>query len=493
MSQHCLLFNVTEHSYLPRSAGVHRIATWLRQHDFDVEVIDWANHWTLDELQYLFKTRYTTNTKFVGFSHLFSIWNETLEEFCSWLKINYPELPIISGSAVNPVFVSKYIDYYIQGFGEYALLALLKWLISNGPRPRFDLKKINNRHVLKANDTYVSFPMKSLLIRYEDRDFIQPDEWLGIETARGCKFQCKFCNFPVLGVKGDYSRDADDFEYQLRDTYDRFGVTNYTITDETFNDRTEKITKFADVVYRLNFQPYFAAYIRADLMISRPQDREELLRMNVQGHFYGVESFNTQSARAVGKGMDGQRLQQGLLDCKQYFQQHSRDDVYRASLGLIIGLPYETIESLELTRQWLISNWQKQSYVVSTLNIPRDELSKPSQLSVDYAKYGYTELVDQPPILNKTNKQAKDSAYLGTSLIWKNENMDIYQARAITDSWVSLKDQHDFRRDPFSLGQQLKTHYSVQQRIQLTDTEFLKERKSDVQDYITAKLNWTLQ
>ena len=109
----------------------------------------------------------------------------------------------------------------------------------------------NGRPLLSANDQYSAFPMKSLNVIYEDRDYIQPYEWLGIEFARGCKFSCDFCNFPVLGVKGDYSRDADDFGIQIKDAYDRFGVTNYLVADETFNDRTEKIAKFADRKARL--------------------------------------------------------------------------------------------------------------------------------------------------------------------------------------------------------------------------------------------------
>ena len=71
---------------------------------------------------------------------------------------------------------------------------------------------------------------------------------LSFETSRGCRFKCSYCNFPILGVKDDYTRDADDFDTNLRRNYDDWGVTEYIITDDTFNDYVEKIRKYADRV-----------------------------------------------------------------------------------------------------------------------------------------------------------------------------------------------------------------------------------------------------
>ena len=65
--------------------------------------------------------------------------------------------------------------------------------------------------------------MKSLRIKYEDRDDLQPWEWLTIECARGCIFQCPYCNFPILGVREDHTRSANDFEsekgWEIIETY----------------------------------------------------------------------------------------------------------------------------------------------------------------------------------------------------------------------------------------------------------------------------------
>ena len=420
---------------------------------------------------------------------MFSIWSPVLEQFCGWIKERYPDIAIISGSGVKPMFASDHVDFYVQGFGELALLDLVGWLAGNGSRPRFSLEKVNGKPIILANDHYAAFPMSSLLVRYQPRDFIQPSEWLTIETARGCKFQCKFCNFPVLGVKGDYSRDAEDFKIQLRETYDTFGVDKYIIADETFNDRTEKISKFADAVQELDFDPYFTAYIRADLMVSRDRDRHELARMNVFGHFYGIESFSTASARAVGKGMDGDRLKQGLADSRRFFENHSAG-LYRASLGMIIGLPHETTCSLEQSLAWLIDNWQGQGYTVYPLYIPQGQQAQASRFTMDYARYGYDHMDVQASAQENEGTRKKGGGAVH-HMIWKNAHMDWYQASAIADKWVAVKYDKDFRPGCFSLAHKLKQKHSIREKINLGYAEFERLKNDDIEQYINCKLNYT--
>jgi radical SAM superfamily enzyme YgiQ (UPF0313 family) len=447
----CLLFNVssgTNHVGNGRSVGVYRIAHYLREHGWDAEVIDFVSAWSLDELCEIVKSRIDSNTKFISFSHMFSVWSDTLEDFAKWLKTTYPEIPLLSGSGVAPQFTSDYLDFYIQGFGEKALLVLLDWLFSNGQRPTFKLIRANGKPLLSANDMYPSYPMKSLNVIYEDRDFIQPYEWLGIEFARGCKFQCDFCNFPVLGVKGDYSRDADDFRIQVQDAYDRFGVTNYLVADETFNDRTEKISKFADMVEQLNFSPWFTGFIRPDLIVSRPLDKEHLLRMGFLGHHYGVESFNHQAAKSVGKGMHPDKIKQGIVDVKNYFESHGSKR-YRTLLTFILGLPGETISDLHETTQWLVDHWKGQAWTPFVLDIPIGELNRMSKMSLDYSKYGYRPYPG--PVRNITVQQNRVSNEL---LIWENDNMNYYQAYDVFESMLEKRNDvaNGFTLAPWDLA-----------------------------------------
>jgi radical SAM superfamily enzyme YgiQ (UPF0313 family) len=352
---HCLIFNVsvTERFGAGRTSGAYRIAHFLRENNWDVEVIDFAMDWSLNELKALAMSRVNSNTKFFGFSHMFSAWSDTLEEFIVWSRENYPDLKYISGSSVNPLFDSKQIDYYTQGFGEKAIVVLLNYLFSNGERPRFWLN--SGKKIINAIADYPAYPMEDLSIQYQVRDFIEPHEWLGMEFSRGCMFSCDFCNFPLLGVKEDTSRSAKSFDLDVRKNYDNWGVKNYSCVDETFNDRPAKIKKFADIVETLPFEPFFTGFVRPDLLVTRPNDRVDMARMNFRGHYYGIESFNRPSAKSIGKGMDSDKLKQGLIDVKKYFET-TGNGFYRGTIGLIVGLPYDTKETLELSRDWMIDN-----------------------------------------------------------------------------------------------------------------------------------------
>jgi len=479
----CFILNTDNGSLVKRGLGAYRIATFLREHGWDAEVIDFVIHWTVDELKLMAKQRIDLNFKFIGISGLFL--NEripALDEFLEWVKQEYPQLKVIIGGPERYRFDNPNIDYNINGYGENALLILLKYLYSNGPAPKFSMK-LNSGRNIPANELHPSYPMSKLMIQYEDRDFVDKDEWLGVEFSRGCAFSCAFCNFPVLGVKGDYSRDQEDFRLQLMDAYDRFGVTNYYVSDETFNDRTEKITKFADVVETLSFKPYFTGFIRADLLVSRSADQEELLRMNFLGHFYGVETFYHTTGKAIGKGMNPYRLKEGIINNRKFFESHVGDK-FRASVSLIAGLPHEPKESLYETIDWLEQHWQGQAFSMYPLEIPNSEFYYLSKISKDWVKYGYRDATNDPDIVEYVvNRQAMEFRDI---LLWKNECMSIREADEISKKAESLKNKYEYKQNNFGL---IRTGLgTLEDRLKLLERSELPVPTAFIKSYITRKL-----
>ena len=128
---HCLIFNIEERSHT-RSLGPYRIAHWLRELGWDVEVIDYCAHWSIEELMQLCLIKINSKTKFVGFSSLFTGWNNHQETFSKNIKKFYPNVFQIYGSSCLPNRIMSSIDYYVYGFGERVIYLLLKYLFSNG-------------------------------------------------------------------------------------------------------------------------------------------------------------------------------------------------------------------------------------------------------------------------------------------------------------------------------------------------------------------------
>ena len=468
---HALFFNVHKLN-LRRPTGPYRIASFLREHEWDTEVIEYACEFTLEELKELTKARVTSKTVFIGFSSFFSYWEDKIDQYIEWVKITYPTIAIIVGGQSKPRIKTTLVDYYIHGYAEYAILELVKYIIgTSGVKIAFDPAFFGSKKVISANQTYPAYPMKSLRIKYEERDDLQPWEWLTTEFARGCRFKCAFCNYPILGVKTDHSRDAEDFELELRDNYDRWGIKNYYVADETFNDTTEKIVKFAEVVDRNNIDPIFSGFIRADVMISRKQDWDPLARLGFFGHYYGIETMNPVTAKLIKKGMAPEKIQQGLIDIKKYFSERGP---YRGSLGLILGLPEEDKESIARSLKWVEENWQGESIHLWPLEIPLDPVQDVlSTISQDYKKYGYWEDTTSNRTMEEeinTNPSDTRVRHGITNLNWANKHMTYTEACNMADEWfLNIKRKKLFFGIPMNMfGEYTYPNKSLKQVLKVT-------------------------
>lgn len=393
------------YSSVRRSAGSHRIASFLRQQGMDIEVIDFAPSWTLEEFKELIRSRIKPATRFVGLGAIFGMNTETLYHSFTWLKQTYPDVLVITGATAfhNIHFIPA--DFMVVGYGELAILEILKGT-AKWKEEIID-KHGNTRRTVHALQDYPAYPMRNLSIDYEKRDFLYPYEAVTMETSRGCRFKCSFCTYAILGVKDDHTRDATDFKDNLIRNYDNFGIHRYSIADETFNDHTDKIVKYADVVEALSFTPNFGGYIRADLLHTRPKDIEHLARMQFNGQFYGIESFHRPSAKAIGKGMEPAKIKQAILDTKNYFMKNN--GYYKGTISLIVGLPYETEDTLNDSKKWIDEHWKTQHLVHSPLFISTSNNNvTQSALSTTYEQQGYSlvspeeiELDETHPILEK--------------------------------------------------------------------------------------------
>lgn len=420
-----------------RSLGSHRLATFLREDGWDIEVVDFGHRWSIEELKELYHQR-KHGLDFIAFSYIFSDTNshDHVRKYCTWIKEQDPNLLLMGGGQV-PSGCQDYFKYWVAGYGEVALKAILDYEFGNGPPVKTE--KYHAVNLVDAIHNYPAFPDRSSMVKYEDRDYIVPGEWGQIELSRGCKFKCTFCSYPVLGVKSDFCRTAESVYEQMMDAYERYGITNYLITDETFNDRTDKIIKFADIVERLPFKPYFSACLRADLIIARPDDREHILRMGVYGHFHGIESFNSKTAKFIGKGMNADKMKQGLLDNWDYFTKYGPKRYYRPVLNFIGGLPYETKESLESTYDWLKNEWgtlRHCSATVYEINKRKDPWNN-SYISMHTEELGYRDLDPNAGDL-KTYFDYTNTLTSEHRMLWENDNMNIIEATAWCDKVNSI-------------------------------------------------------
>ena len=111
---------------IKRSAGAHRIATFLREEGWDIEVLDFWPAWTRDELEQFFEQRVREDTVWVGLSAMFPLGGSgkknqqrvvELVDNLKYLKEKYPNLTWVGGSQNINATLAYPLDYYIGGFG----------------------------------------------------------------------------------------------------------------------------------------------------------------------------------------------------------------------------------------------------------------------------------------------------------------------------------------------------------------------------------------
>lgn len=513
MSHHILFFSLTGKRW-ERNMWSHRVATFLRSHDWDAEVVDYTAFWKLEELQELVRSRVSDKTVMFTFGTAFlNPWSPHLNEFIKWLKDTYPNVATVVGGQFAMVTGAENIDYWVDSYGENAMLSLARHLIGTLRSPLLtDPAFFGTKKVIRGLTAYPSAPLSSYLLSFEDRDFMRPTDCPQIETARGCMFECSYCNFPIIGQKQDVSVSKEEFKRQLQEGHDRWGIKNWRFTDETFNDRPEKIQKYADAVSELDFQPWFTGFARGDLVVNHRKYWDDYIRLGFLGHSMGIETFNKESGKIIRKGMDPDKLKEGLLEFQAYTDIHAPRR-YRGQISLIAGLPKETPESWYNTLDWLNTNWTRQSSSAWILEISDfdENLTNMSKFTNDLKANGLKKIadnIDNPGYDVSRNANGQiifktiQTGGVGTTrldniVIWEHDTMNWYQAKALVNEFYNKETGFKGRigGNPI-LSDRLFPLYDTNDFEDVYDKHIAEVDTADqkyidlVQEYITKKLNW---
>ena len=510
---HIMIFSLTGKRW-ERALWPHRVATFLRMNDWDAEVIDFTAFWKLEELQELVRSRKSNKTVMFAFGTAFlNPWSPYLNDFISWLKTEYPDIPVVIGGNNALVTPAENVDFWVDSYGENAILAVCKHLIGTlGSQLKTD-PFFNDKKVVRGLHHYPSAPLNNYLVDYEARDFMSPYECPQIETARGCMFSCSYCNFPIIGQAKDVSISTDEFKRQLQLGYEKWGIVNWRVMDETFNDRPEKLQKYAEAVDKLRYNPWICGFARGDLVVKHRKHWDAYIRLGFLGHSMGIETFNHEAGKLVRKGMDPSQLQEGLLEFQTYTDQNAPKR-YRANIQMICGIPGETPESWYNSLNWLNKNWLRQSASAHILEVgDYDEtLTNQSRFTKELKDSGLIKIeARQNPGYQVFKDHKGDVVFKSTTVtgggvgstrndivIWKHNTMNWYQAEALVKDFYSdngfkgLAGCNPFLSDrlfPFYETNRYEDVYDYNvSKINIADVRF----KNIVQSYIDKKLNWRL-
>lgn len=388
MKPDCILLYGIDVSPITKTAGVFRVATELRNHGYIVQCIDitaFNDETNFQTLIQILSGLITDKTLWIGLSQPFldvTLEKSYIEKISEYFKIIQPKLKfIVGGSREQPenLYYEKLGFTIFKGYADETIIKYTDWCAGKIKTYDFLLPHVIGSEFLEFNQSKID---------YQDADIILPNDPLPIEVSRGCIFKCKFCSFPLNGKKkDDHLKSYSVFKDELNRNYDLYGTTSYLLVDDTYNDSVDKVKKLYDEVYsQLNFKLELTAYLRCDLLMRFPDTIPYIKESGFQSVIFGIETINEKSAKSIGKGVPPSESFDFISDLKE----NEFKDIIISS-GFILGLPYDNIDTLNETEEFILSDKNKlDSWTISPLIIRPNSLKMSySQFELEYKKYNY--------------------------------------------------------------------------------------------------------
>jgi radical SAM superfamily enzyme YgiQ (UPF0313 family) len=219
---------------------------------------------------------------------------------------------------------------------------------------------------------------------YDYHDHVEQKEVLTVEVARGCIFKCAYCGFFLNGKSfGDYTKLEQTLYDELMYLYVKYGTTEFIFADDTINDSDQKVDMLLRVSERLPFSIKWHAYARLDAMWKNRDMARKLALAGVRSLTFGIETFDERAGHVIGKGLGRDRTMETLYGLRDIFNKS-----VKLTSGFILGLPYESVESMHQTFDWLMGP----TCPLDSANFMALSLTPgfPSLFSDSPEKYGYT-------------------------------------------------------------------------------------------------------
>lgn len=395
-----------------RNLGASEVGRKLASKNIPYSIFEWFTHWDVSDLkECVLHFLKGTTRPVIAISVPFTVKDVySIKDMLFDLKHEIANLEIIIGG--NRVYDSNLADVIDHFFIGRSMEIFDAWLDGRSldkyktVEPKVYLNKTVNAH----NEIPV-------ISSYNDSDFITKHDVLGFELGIGCRFNCTFCNYDLRNMRNPLIVDPVETAGKLQSLYDRYGVTNFFITDDTINESVEKLQALSTILDLLTFKPNLAGYFRLDLLESEEQQKY-WQKIDMAGVFFGIETFNPEASKGVRKSS---RM---LFQIETLKKLRTLTPNTFLTAGMIIGLTGDSEEhifkSLEnVAEQNLLDSMLYSPLGLTTMNSSVFDDFMLSDLVKDPERFGY-KLTGE--IIPRSDHSVQDA------LVWKNEWCDYHRA-----------------------------------------------------------------
>ena len=346
---------------------------------------------------------------------------------------------------------NKDIDFIIHGEGEVTIIELIKEI--NGRHNFNKIKgvayedeegiKINERRELIRDLDKILFPARHLIDQSKYLWSVPKKGLIPITslmTTRGCPSLCSFCSQHITFGRRVRYRSSDNVVQEIEEAKEKYHIDHFTVVDDTLGLNKKRTYELCDAIKDLNIT--FEGYTRVDVI-----DKELLLRLKEAGLnrlSFGIESGDQNILDAIRKGINPEQIK------KAY---EIATEVGLETRGsIILGLPFETKETIKETIKFIKSLKCKQMYVNVGTPFPGTEYCEMAQKGYgglrlidtdwrDYRRWG-SAVLDVNDLtaedLIRWQRKALLSFYLRPKQIWYNFHRAGLKA-AVHNGWAFVK------------------------------------------------------
>ena len=362
-----------------RGIGAYYVTQKARELGIDATNIDYFLDWPR-ELLIRSILRFFADSKecLIGYSgSIDASGTEYYRKLTEDLKKELPQLKVMLGGFREPQGDSNWVDIMLIGRCTNILLDYLQGkdiskfqIFNNPPGYRNPLGVI------------VDEPVAPII---QENDFWDSRELMTIETALGCKFNCSFCGYDYRNNKNPKLNDLDTVIESMQTAYDVAGITNFFLADDTINEVDDKLKLLGEAKRSLTFEPDLMSFVRLDIMGAKPHQIDLMQECNLRGHFYGIESLNSNVTKTIKKGGRPERNFEILRRIKNEFPEAFTYG------NFIVGLTGDNEEDIWKHARTIVDEQLLTSAGATTLrlysDLQNDEIK--SELDKDPAKFGY--------------------------------------------------------------------------------------------------------
>jgi radical SAM superfamily enzyme YgiQ (UPF0313 family) len=165
-----------------------------------------------------------------------------------------------------------------------------------------------------------------------------------ILTQRGCAFQCTFCCGRDMEMYNKVRfKSPKEVIREMDEIHEKFGFSAFMWYDDEINLSTNRLMELCKLLTKRDY--IHRGFVRTDMIVKHPETVDAMKKAGFVKLCAGIESGSDRMLRAINKGTTS--------EINHKARQIIKNRGIHFEAFMMLGHPGETMEDVELTKQWI--------------------------------------------------------------------------------------------------------------------------------------------